>query len=102
MSRKPIAVFAHGGSPTIADAHPALAGLGTAFDAFKAHNDKRVDALENVLKDLNGRLELGALRGEQSATAREQNAVFAQFCRGSIKAAMSTDSNPDGGYLVPE
>jgi HK97 family phage major capsid protein len=71
-----------------------------AFEGFKTRNDERLDNVEGQVRHMNERFSLAANAGmgANSSARREFNAAL----RGQISAGMSTDSNPDGGYLVPE
>lgn len=83
----------------------------------REHTDRinaNVTALENEMKELNARIALANIgRGDDDSTAEERTyaAAFKNwFATGegerelhglAVKAAMTTDSKPDGGYLVP-
>lgn len=103
-------VRASAGQAGVAEVTAAVNAVTEAFAGFKAANEKRVGELEGELKDMNARFALarrsggGSIDGAFSAEELNQRETFAQFCRGKlgVHAAMTTDSNPDGGYLVPE
>jgi len=79
----------------------------TAFADFRAQNDNRFAEIERDLKDMNARGSLARTHGDgsfslDSPNAREEREIFAQFARGDLRAGMTTDSKPDGGFLVPQ
>lgn len=97
----------------------AVKAKGTA-DVITKEEVDRVNAditrLTHELKEMNSKLETAKALGKSDKRERtpEQevyNASFMQYFRRGIdnglgdlgvKAAMTTDSNPDGGYVIPE
>ncbi len=105
------------------------AGLGeflSAFEAFKAANDERLDQLEKrssadvvtvekvdrinrALDDLTLKMKRPQLSGAEKPQPTEHKRAFDSYVRKGesnglfeLEAkAMSVSSNPDGGYLVP-
>lgn len=83
-----------------------VAELSTAFASFRQKNDTRVDAIEKELDGINASIAaslIGPVDGgiSHDPDARQHLDVMASFARtGKISAAMSTDSDPDGGYTV--
>lgn len=108
---RPISLPARPRAPVFANAGPAdvraaVEVLTGTVETFRNQFDGRLATLENHIRDDNTRSALAALGdlssgGMLSSNERAEREAFAQFGRG-IRAAMSTDSNPDGGYLVPE
>lgn len=96
-------VFASAGAAQVQAQLDALIG---SVEAHKVSTSARVDSLEASLKELNAKLALASLGGSDSPPAHfggdvlagvsmEERQRFVQCFR-----AMSTDSQPDGGYLV--
>lgn len=124
-----------------ADITAAIERVNTAFEAFKAENDRRLAQIENrgsddvvtretvdrinaeitdankAFRALQAQLAAGALSGggqsADDAASKRYLAGFRDYVRGAIskeamaaiaspRADMSTLSNPDGGFLVPE
>jgi len=84
-------------------AQETLENLVSGIEDFKAQQDKRLNSLEHGLKEVNTRGALAALGTAEgfSLDEKAEREAFAKFGRSGIRAAMTTDSNPDGGYLVP-
>jgi HK97 family phage major capsid protein len=88
-------------TPTMQDVVDAQEAMNSAFAGFRERIEGDIARVDNTLRELNTAsaiTERGGMGGGREAVDR---ATFAKFARGQIKAAMSTDSNPDGGYLVP-
>lgn len=89
---------------TAEDVVEALESIQETVETFKTDADKRIAQLEQAGREESVRAALaerGGIGGEfPSATDRAEREAFAAFGRG-VRNAMSTDSNPDGGYLVP-
>ncbi|HYF88982.1 phage major capsid protein [Azospirillum sp.] len=113
-----------------------VAGIKTAFEAFKAENDKQIadirkgmgdvvqaekvdrinteiTGLQKALDDLNIKMAAGQLGGAGKAdpAKAEHKDAFGRFFRKGteanlreleVKAKLTTQSDPDGGYVVPE
>lgn len=110
MSRKFINLPAYERVPVFAtprataeDVTDALDGILTKIEEFKTATDGRIGVLENAQREANTRAAIAELGGGANFTLEDKNdrEAFAKFGRSGIRAAMSTDSNPDGGYLVP-
>lgn len=114
MSRKSfIKLPAHERVPVFAmpratadDVAEALEGIHATVETFKTNVDARISQLEQAGRDENARAALAQLGGVGgdilTPSDRAEREAFAKFGRSGIRAAMSTDSNPDGGYLVPQ
>ena len=91
-------IFANAGP---ADVRAALDGLTSTVSEFRNDFGGRLKALEDESRErtLASSMILPT-GGLLSDTDRAEREAFAQFGRG-IRGAMGTDSNPDGGYLVP-
>ena len=86
--------------------------IADSFEAFKGKNDGRVEKIEATVGDIDKELRGIAIKVEASRTSgvlfdagimsHSDKRQFSDFCRGKINAALSTQSNPDGGWLVPE
>jgi HK97 family phage major capsid protein len=91
---------------------------GDADVVTKEHTDRinaEITALQNELKELNTKLALSSLGKTDSDKASPEVAAYASAFRNyvasgdgerelhnlAVKAMMTTDSKPDGGYLVP-
>lgn len=109
--RGPLAVFAS------RDSNALLTQLSTSFEDFKGRYNGRLDEIEGEIDNLNGAVaaaRVGPAPGaSDSANRRKARQAFAQFALTGKPEAMlellpqnarygSTDSDPDGGYLVPE
>lgn len=92
------------------DATGGPAAVQRAIEALHARHSEQIDAMGQQIEGLTDFLDsmdrqttglrMGIGRGP--ARSRELEAVE-QFARtGKFEASMSTDSNPDGGFLVPE
>src|SRR5690606_6976979 len=101
--RSSVPVLASPREPTVADVAAIMEDVRDAFGNFRAANDQRVGELETELRELNARMALAGHGGVEfdGLTARKERELFAAHLRNPIQAAMSTDSKPDGGYLVP-
>ena len=98
-------VGANGGSPAA-----LLTELTHAFATFKASNQGKLDQLNTAVNDMAQQIAasmVGAAGGishdpdNHPSAARQQMEVMAAFARtGRIENSMSTDSDPDGGFLV--
>lgn len=102
-----VPVFAGPRGATADDVAEALAGIERTVTDLKSATDKRLSQLEHAGHDEAVRAALadrgGGLSGEFFTPAdRAEREAFASFGRSGLRAAMSTDSNPDGGYLVPQ
>ena len=93
--------------------------LQAAFEDFKKFNNGRVDGLQSALDEIALKAEMGRIGGPSAPQAdAEYSNLFASYVRGgraehelrdlnatgerrAINAALSTGSNPDGGYLAP-
>jgi len=80
------------------------------FEEFKAGHNQKLEALQNRIDGIEaGRTRPGAGTSDNSARAEHQHAFQAFARKGidnglrdlEIQAAMSTGSDPDGGYAVP-
>lgn len=112
LQRTATPVFAHR-DPNFAEVTTAIYDISTAFQDFRANNDARLTALEREareidaeMKQLNERGALARTHGGNvddfdSPAAREERDIFSRFARGDLRAGMTTDSKPDGGFLVP-
>lgn len=108
MKPKPIFLSAPAGAPIYANAGPAdvraaLDGLNATVTDFRDDFGNRLKMLEDESRQRSLIEQTGgyaATGGPLSGTDRAEREAFAQFGRG-IRGAMSTDSKPDGGYLVP-
>ena len=93
-----------------------LAGIGklnAAFDDFKGRQEKRledisgqIDDHSETLKDLHSKLTMLDLLGfpddpRGKPTTKDMKALT-DYVRFGIKAALHTESGPDGGFLVPD
>jgi HK97 family phage major capsid protein len=74
----------------------AIEGTSEAFDAFKTVNEERIEALADRIEEVEARASTSDASLGPAAKASE--AKFLDQLRGK---AMSTDSNPDGGSMVP-
>jgi HK97 family phage major capsid protein len=110
MSRKLIRLPAHERAPVFAapratadDVTDALDSVLSKIEEFKTSTDERIGRLENAEREANARAAMAELGGGANTTLEDKNdrEAFAKFGRSGVRAAMSTDSNPDGGYLVP-
>lgn len=96
-------VFASAGAAQVQAQLDALIG---SVEAHKTSTCARVDSLEATLKELNAKLALASLGGSDSPPAHFGGDVLAGVSADERQRfvncfrAMSTDSNPDGGYLV--
>lgn len=98
--------------PTVEDIHGLVSDLGEGFDAFKAAQTASVEALrtdinaqDKELRRMTVAIEAGrtAVPGEAyGIMSMEDRKTFGAFVRRGVQAALSTQSNPDGGWLVPE
>ena len=97
-----LVLASHGAS--VADVKAVVDDIAARFASFRGDNDRRFADLETELKSQNTRFALarhGDLSGSfEVGVNREEVAMFANFVRGDIRN-MSTDSKPDGGFLVP-
>lgn len=93
--------------------------LDNAFNAFRGRNDEKISSLEKSLaliekelgrRNLGGSLAMGGHSGDTQA-AREHKEQFLAWARKGvdaglkdleIRAGLSTLSDPDGGFLVPD
>ncbi|MFA5900858.1 MAG: phage major capsid protein [Hyphomicrobium sp.] len=103
---------ARGGRPNensaMADVQEVIDTIGASFKEFKASHSAELEALSADVQELNSKFATGRALGGGSydildeRSARAEREAFTAFARsGRIQAAMTTDSNPDGGYLVP-
>jgi HK97 family phage major capsid protein len=109
------------------DPNKILAELKASFETFKAENDKKlkdvvhtekVDRINEDLGKMQAALDAMAAQraaeslgaGDASPERKEYRAAFHRFFRDgtvgnlgdlAIKAALTTQSKPDGGYVVP-
>ena len=99
------------------DANAILADLNRAFAAVKDEHQAETTRLQSTLDETNAMLAATKLGGggsadrEDSPEAHEHARAFSQFFRRGVeaglrelevKAALRTDSDPDGGYVVPD
>ena len=99
------------------DVGPVLRELNAAFGDFRAKNDRRIEELTNTVNQQSAVITALQLGGEpgagvhpgaglRSASGRapvlggEVAASFRNALRGRPEAAMTTQSDPDGGYTV--
>ena len=89
-----------------------IENLGKAFDGFKAEYNGRLDHMEIVLaRGGSGGGTFYANGSTPNANAREHSIAFSAWARSGddfgrlksleLKASMHTESDPDGGFLVP-
>lgn len=88
-------------------ASPDLSAVMAAFDGFRAESTRTADQVRQLTEGMDEiSLTLGALRMTGGkAAARRDLAPFASYLRSGSPPAnsgMTTDSSPDGGYMVPE
>lgn len=101
------AIFASAGRPASADdVRAAIEGLNGTVEQFRTSVGERMSALETEARDRARREQFANVAMPDSsdllsASDRAEREAFAKFGRTGIRAAMSTDSGPDGGYLVP-
>lgn len=111
MARKTIRIPAHERVPVFAapratadDVTAALEGLVSKVEEIHTDVDRRIAQLEQAGRDDAVRAALaerGGIGGDiLTASDRAEREAFAAFGRG-VRNAMSTDSNPDGGFLIP-
>ena len=99
-----------------ANAPDLVSELTRSFASFKQRHDDRQTTIENSLDEISGQVAAlrvgggGAGAPDAAATRKALNA-FGEFVQTGKpdamnglrpQAAASTDSNPDGGYLVPK
>lgn len=89
-------------SGTADEIKASLGGMIKNIEDFKAATDKSIDVLSREIRDIKiGHAMTDVGYGDFSnADLRHDRESFANFGRG-IRAAMTSDSNPDGGYLIP-
>lgn len=105
-------VFAAGPDPAT-----ILASLQRGFDEFRTRNDADVEELRAGVDDVNQRIAAlnlnsgGPAAGPGSQVGRQVRQAFGEFAqlgnpdalqRISPNAGMSRDSDPDGGFIVPD
>lgn len=89
---------------TVADILAKIGEIKGGFDSFKARNEARLNAIDADLREQNSRRETArALGGGRSVggDASEARKGFLAAASGRVNAALTTGSNPDGGYLIP-
>lgn len=89
-------VFANAGP---ADVRAALDALNSTVTNFRDDFGQRLSALEGEARD-RAREDILLPNGANVLTGGDAE-IFARFGRTGVSAGMSTDSKPDGGYLVP-
>lgn len=95
-------VVAARNGPRDADPTTILNNLTDAFESFKARQDAEIDAINSKL----AAAAIGGIGGgsaaDNSAGLKGARASLGGFARSGVipQAAMSTDSGPDGGFLV--
>jgi len=97
--------------PTIEDIHSLVGDLGEGFDAYKAANSDATNQLRAAVGDLDKELRNMTIRFEAGRTAGSFEApgimshadrqAFGAFVRRGVQAALQTQSDVDGGWLVP-
>jgi HK97 family phage major capsid protein len=121
----PRAVTGMGVRADVNDPKKMLAELHTAFEAFKAENDKAlkakvddtvmtekigridaaVDGFQKIIDDLNAKMAAraagGGVIGDIQPDPEYVAAFKAHMRRGDVSAAMSKGTDADGGYLAP-
>lgn len=101
-------IAAHANAP---GARSVLAELQASFTDFRERQDTRVNRIENSLDDINAAiagLKVGGIGDEAdpantspAALQRGRQALASFLKTGKLpQAALSTDSDPDGGYTV--
>jgi len=89
---------------TADDVAEALAGIHATVQTFTSNTETRIAQLEQAGRDDAVRAALaerGGIGGDiLTPSDRAEREAFAAFGRG-LRNAMSTDSNPDGGFLIP-
>lgn len=98
--------------PSVEDIHALVEDLGEGFGKFKDEHNSKLEKLEASVKDQDREIRTLVIQQAARRTAVDSPASgfmsqsdrndFAAFARGKFNAAMQTQSNPDGGYLVPE
>jgi HK97 family phage major capsid protein len=99
-------------NPTVQDICDLLGDLGAGVEDFKARHADSTNQLRAEIRDIDTEVRKLAI---QSAVGRIAGGIeapgcmshadrqaFGAFVRRGVQAALSTQSNPDGGYLVPE
>jgi len=111
ITMPPVFAAAQGDQPIMADLLVKVGEISAATTIFKDKFGKRLDGVESSLKEIDAYL---AEQNSKAATARafggtsrftlddDERTAFAKFGRTGFNAAMTTDNNPDGGYLVPQ
>lgn len=107
----PVFASANRGS-SIADVQALIEDLGTGIEDFKADHKTKLEKIEASIADIDaGQRELSVKIAAQRTygapdvpgiMSHADRKEFSDFARRGIQAAMSTQSNPDGGWLVPE
>ena len=99
-------------NPTVQDICDLLGDLGAGVEDFKARHTDSTNQLRAEIKAVDSEVRKLSIQSAASRTAGSYEApgcmtnadrqAFGAFVRRGVQAALSTQSNPDGGYLVPE
>ncbi|HRQ25653.1 phage major capsid protein [Hyphomicrobium sp.] len=89
--------------PIVGEIRESLDTLHAEVESLKSETRAEVKALEIELREMNTKQQTAGVLGggSYSLDERADRETFAKFGRTGIRAASSTDSNPDGGYTVP-
>lgn len=90
---------------SLSEVQTVIDTIGESFKEFKAHHQKQLNDINVGLDELHtkyagGRLGGSAWSWDGQMDERKALEEFGAYLRNPIRAAMSTDSNPDGGYTV--
>lgn len=98
-------VFAGADGGDLAEVTGLVKDIGTKFEKFKAGLDGKHAELDADFRKLAVQVEAvrdgGRSAAHSDGISAEDRVDFRNFCRAGIQASLSTQSNPDGGWLVP-
>jgi HK97 family phage major capsid protein len=119
----PAHIQAHGGggNPNAGSPAAVIAELQAGFEAFQARHDQALDQVQTAVDQISARIAAGQMQpgaGADPVPDRPYSTLFANWARrghgeaelsdanaqgdrARIRAAMTTGSNGDGGYLAP-